>query len=123
MFSAGDDVAARLEDDNSIIDPVGDDAPTDADEELDIEALVQIPENDTDDDEDEEDLAAAAVAGDILAPSGLLLKLQRPQMRPSGRMAAHNVFRASHVGLAIGFHPETSGESFKAYFGNCIDLP
>ena len=28
MFSAGDDVAARLEDDNSIIDPVGDDAPT-----------------------------------------------------------------------------------------------
>ena len=37
-------------------------------------------------------------------------------------MAPHNIFRTPRVSLAVGFHPQTNIEAFKAYFGNCIEL-
>ena len=37
-------------------------------------------------------------------------------------MAPHNIFRTHRVGLAVGFHPQTNIEAFKAYFGNCLEL-
>ena len=47
--------------------------------------------------------------------------LQTDQAHPPGRLAAQNIFRVPNVGLAVGFHPNSSLEAFKAFFGNCLD--
>ena len=72
------------------------------------------------DDTEEEELSPEATTRALKAPSGLEWHPHQPQER--GRQPSRNIFTATHVGFSHGFHPQSSLESFRAFFGNCLEL-
>ena len=109
---APDDIAAANEeqDEDEEINTVSDSLSSDDDEELDASILEVISEEGSSD-EEEEDVQLATPG--LQASSGLQWILQTDQAHPPGRLAAQNIFRVANVGLAVGFHPNSSLEAFK----------
>lgn len=95
------------------------------DDEMSIDALEEMSISSDDDVSDPPSPTislSSPVSAALTAPNGLIWEQQRAQQHLPGREPARNNFRVPHVGLAVGFHPQTSLEAFKAFFGNILDL-